>query len=64
MPKLKIALIDDNQERAQYIRSSLIEYDFDVVACLIIDHINISRLEQLSADVILLDMDEAAHEKR
>ena len=30
---------------------------FDVVACLIIDHINISRLEQLSADVILLDMD-------
>ena len=46
MPKLKIALIDDNQERAQYIRSSLIEHDFDVVACLIIDHINISRLEQ------------------
>jgi response regulator NasT len=57
MPKLKIALIDDNQERAQYIRNSLIEHDFDVVACLIIDHINISRLEQLSADVILLDMD-------
>ena len=57
MPKLKIALIEDNQERAQYILGSLIEHDFYLVASLIIDHINISRLAQLSADVILLDMD-------
>ena len=49
MPKLKIALIDDNQERAQYIRSSLIEHDFDVVACLIIDHINFSNVTLLKA---------------
>ena len=57
MPKLKIALIDDNQERANYIKASLIEHHFDVVACLTIDHLSMFRLEQLHADVILLDMD-------
>ena len=57
MPKLKIALIDDDQERANYIKASLIEHHFDVVACLTIDHLNMFRLEQLYADVILLDMD-------
>lgn len=57
MPKLKIALIDDDQERANYIKASLIEHHFDVVACLTIDHLSLFRLEQLHADVILLDMD-------
>lgn len=57
MPRLKIALIDDDLDRAEYIKKSLIEHDFEVVACLIIDHLNIFHLQQLNADVILLDMD-------
>ncbi|MBJ9371710.1 MULTISPECIES: ANTAR domain-containing response regulator [Acinetobacter] len=57
MSKLKIALIDDDIERASFIRSSLIEHGFEVVACLIIDHLNSTDLQQLHADVILLDMD-------
>lgn len=55
--KLKIALIDDDQDRAHYIQDSLIAHDFDVVACLTIDHLNMFKLEHLQADVILLDMD-------
>lgn len=57
MPKLKIALIDDDLERASFIQSSLIEHQFDVVACLMIDHFNQADLQRLHADVILLDMD-------
>ncbi|KMV09838.1 ANTAR domain protein [Acinetobacter baumannii] len=57
MPKLKIALIDDDHARADYIKNSLLENDFEVVACLTLDHLNIFRLEDLQADVILLDMD-------
>ena len=57
MPRLKIALIDDDLDRAEYIKKSLIEHDFEVVACLIIDHLNMFHLQQLNADVILLDMD-------
>jgi response regulator NasT len=55
--KLKIALIDDDQDRAHYIKDSLIAHDFDVVACFTIDHLNMFKLEHLQADVILLDMD-------
>lgn len=57
MSKLKIALIDDDLDRAQYIKKSLIDHDFEVVACLMIDHLNMFDLQQLHADVILLDMD-------
>ena len=57
MPKLKIALIDDDQARAEYIKTCLIEHDFDVIACFTLDHLNIFKLEHLQADVILLDMD-------
>ncbi len=57
MPKLKIALIDDDLERAEFIKSSLIKHEFEVVACLTIEHLNMMRLEQLHADVILLDME-------
>lgn len=57
MPKLKIALIDDDLERAEFIQHSLIAHDFEVVACLSIDHLNSSDLKYLKADVILLDMD-------
>ncbi|GAA5004891.1 ANTAR domain-containing protein [Acinetobacter puyangensis] len=57
MFKLKIALIDDDQERANFIKATLIENDFDVVACLTIDYVNLFKLERLNADIILLDMD-------
>lgn len=62
MPKLKIALIDDDQSRAQFIENALIQHDFDVVACITIsalntDHAHMLQLEHLQADVILLDMD-------
>ncbi len=57
MPKLKIALIDDDPERADFIKASLLQHDFDVVACLMIDHLNMGYLQQVKADVILLDMD-------
>lgn len=57
MSKLQIALIDDNHDRASFIKQSLIECDFDVVACLTIDYLNMLRLENLCADVILLNMD-------
>lgn len=56
MSKLKIVLIDDDLERAEYIRVSLLEHHFDVVACLVIDHSNMSYLQHLHADVILLDI--------
>lgn len=57
MPKLKIALLDEDSDRARFIKESLIEHGFDVVACLTIDYVNMLRLEHLQADVILLDMD-------
>ncbi len=57
MPKLKIALIDDDVDRASFIKSSLIEHHFEVVACLMIDHLESMNLQSLQADVILLDMD-------
>lgn len=57
MPSLKIALIDDDIERATYIKESLSQHQFDVVACLSIDHLNSSDLKKLNADVILLDME-------
>lgn len=57
MSNLKIALIDEDLERATFIQKSLIEHGFDVVACLSIDHLNSTDLNNLNADVILLDMD-------
>lgn len=57
MPHLKIALIDDHLERAEFIKGSLIQHGFEVVACFSIDMLNLNQLEKLSADVILLDMD-------
>lgn len=57
MPKLKIALIDDDSERAEFVKHTLIEHQFDVVACLMSDQLNVFYLQQIHADVILLDMD-------
>lgn len=57
MPNLKIALIDDDMHRAAYIKQSLTEHHFDVVACLMVDHLSMFQLKDLRADVILLDMD-------
>lgn len=57
MPNLKIALIDDDIKRATFIRNSLIKHGFEVVACLFINHLSNIQLEQLKADVILLNID-------
>ena len=57
MSNLKIALIDEDIERATFIQKSLLSHGFDVVACLSIDHLNRADLNNLNADVILLDMD-------
>ncbi|NHB58515.1 ANTAR domain-containing response regulator [Acinetobacter shaoyimingii] len=57
MPKLKIALIDDDIDRASFIEQSLSSHGFDVVACLMINHLNHQHLQQLHADVILLNID-------
>lgn len=57
MSKLKIALIDDDVDRASFIKSSLIEHNFEVVACLMINHLKSINLQSLQADVILLDME-------
>ncbi len=39
------------------VKKTLIEHQFDVVALLITDQLNIFYLQQIQADVILLDMD-------
>jgi len=57
MPKLKIALIDDDSERAEFVKHTLVEHQFDVVACLMTDQLNAFYFQQIHADVILLDMD-------
>ncbi len=57
MSHVKIALIDDDLERAQFIQSSLLHHDFHVVACLILHDLNLDRLKNIQADVILLNMD-------
>lgn len=57
MPNLKIALIDDDIDRATFIKNSLISHGFDVVACLFINHLSNIQLQQLQADVILLNID-------
>lgn len=57
MSKLKIALIEDDQDRAEFIKASLIAHDFDVVACLTLQQPHYFKFDQIHADVILLDMD-------
>ena len=57
MSNLKIALIDEDLERANLIQKSLIEHGFAVVACLSIEDLNKTDLNRLNADVILLDID-------
>ncbi|WP_171062019.1 MULTISPECIES: hypothetical protein [Acinetobacter] len=41
MSKLKISLIDDNAERAEFIQDSLNTNDFIIVACLIVHDFNL-----------------------
>ncbi|MDM1756009.1 MULTISPECIES: ANTAR domain-containing protein [Acinetobacter] len=57
MSKLKIALIDDDSDRAEFVKKTLIEHQFEVVACLMTDQLDLFYLQQIHADVILLDMD-------
>ncbi|MEG0343828.1 MAG: ANTAR domain-containing protein [Acinetobacter sp.] len=57
MSKLKIALIDDDFDRAEFVKLTLIEHQFDVVACLMTHQLDLLYLQHIQADVILLDMD-------
>ncbi len=57
MSKLKIVLIDDHLDRAEYIARTLKEQAFDVVGCFLSSQTSLLNLESLHADVILLDMD-------
>lgn len=57
MGKLKIVLIDDDEERARFVSDRLTSHDFEVVASIAIDHRGLFNPEPLQADVILLDMD-------
>lgn len=56
MTKLKIALIDDDMQRAEIIRTRLQQHGYSVVACLAIADLDLFALQQLHADIILLDM--------
>ena len=47
MSNLKIALIDEDLERANLIQKSLIEHGFAVVACLSIEDLNKTDLNRL-----------------
>ena len=57
MSKLRIALIDDDLERAQFIHASLLQHDFHVTACLIVTDLDMVDVKSLNTDVILLNMD-------
>ncbi|ANF83427.1 histidine kinase (plasmid) [Acinetobacter sp. NCu2D-2] len=57
MSKLRIALIDDDLERAQFIHASLLKHNFHVSACLIVDTLDMVKVKNLNADIILLNMD-------
>ncbi len=56
MTKLKIALIDDDIDRAEIIKCQLQQHGYSVVACLVIADLDLAPLQQLQADIILLDM--------
>ncbi len=49
MSKLRIALIDDDLERAQFIQESLLLHDFQVVACLILNDLNMVHVKGIHA---------------
>lgn len=57
MSKLRIALIDDDRERAQFIYESLVQHDFYVTARLIVNTLDMVKLENIHVDIILLNMD-------
>ena len=57
MSKLKISLMEDDFDRAEFFKLTLIYHQFDVVACLMTDQLDLFYLQQIQADVILLDMD-------
>ncbi len=57
MSKLKVVLIDDHPNRAEYVAKTLEQQSFEVVGCFLSSQTSLLNLESLDADVILLDMD-------
>lgn len=59
---LRIILVDDDHERSAYLTSSLENADYQVVARLSAQDDLLRTVEQLDADVVLVDMDNPARD--
>lgn len=59
---LRIILVDDDQERSAFLTASLVESHYIVVAQLTAQDNLLAVVEQLEADVVLVDMDSPARD--
>ena len=59
---LRIILVDDDQDRSAFLTASLVEANFSVVAQLTAQDNLLSVVQQLEADVVLVDMDSPARD--
>ncbi len=59
---LRIILIDDDQERSAYLTASLADADYAVIAQLTAQDNLLKVVEQLEADIVLVDMDNPARD--
>lgn len=59
---LRIILVDDDQDRSAFLTASLVEASFSVVAQLTAQDNLLSVVQQLEADVVLVDMDSPARD--
>lgn len=59
---LRIILIDDDQERSAYLTASLADADYEVIAQLTAQDNLLKVVEQLEADIVLVDMDNPARD--
>lgn len=59
---LRIILVDDDQERSAFLTASLVESHYSVVAQLTAQDNLLAVVEQLEADVVLVDMDSPARD--
>jgi response regulator NasT len=59
---LRIILVDDDQERSAFLTASLVESHYAVVAQLTAQDNLLAVVEQLEADVVLVDMDSPARD--
>lgn len=59
---LRIILVDDDQDRSAFLTASLVEANFSVVAQLTAQDNLLPVVQQLEADVVLVDMDSPARD--